>query len=114
MSTDDVKLPELIRGPVKIEWVNLNEGWSGEYDEADPMDDNLLRFDVSMQNPVTLEWEEVPDGSFCTRIPAETPNHILERALVAIMDLIHHDVVTHGRSKRNCEQMSWLCPEDFK
>ena len=38
---------ELIKDRVKVEWVELGEGWWGDYDPDDPMDEELLRFDVS-------------------------------------------------------------------
>ncbi len=109
---DNDKLPELIRGNVKVEWVNLGEGWSGDYDEDDPDDQNLLRFDVSKRGP-DGEWEEVPDASYCTRMPADTDTHILENALLHIMDTIYDDVSNHGKAKRLCESLSWISPKTF-
>ena len=37
---------ELIRGGRKVEWIDIGEGWSGDYDPDDPDDIALLRFDV--------------------------------------------------------------------
>ena len=104
---------ELVRDNVKVEWVNLGEGWDGDYDPDDPEDTNLLRFDVSCRDSINDEWSEVDDGSYCTQMPANTPSKILMLALVEIMDLIYNDIMSVGRSKRICEKMSWLCPEDF-
>ncbi len=100
------KLPELIRGIVKVEWVNLED-----YDPDDPTDVNLLRFDVSKL--VYGEWQPVPDGSFCTRMPAHAPNHILEAALVLILGRVYRDVIEHGKCKDGCEEMSWLSLKSF-
>jgi hypothetical protein len=108
------ELPSLTRHPVKIEFVNLDEGIFGDFDPDDIEDVNLLRFDVSQWNDEHKDWDEVPDGSFCTRLPANTSRVIFERALVTIMNLVYDDIVNTGKSKRNCEQMSWLCPKDFQ
>ena len=53
---------------VKVEWVNMDEGWNGDYNEKDPNDENLLRFDVSVLRDG--RWEEKEDASYCTAFPA--------------------------------------------
>lgn len=53
---------------VKVEWVNLDEGWNGDYNTNDPTDENLLRFDVSVLRDG--KWEEKDDASYCTQFPA--------------------------------------------
>lgn len=108
LSTNEYELPCLIRGKVKVEWVNLDEGNNGDYDPEDPSDENLLRFDVS--HMVNNEWVEVPDGSYCTQMPALCGDNILEAGLKTIMDAIYDDVSAHGRAKRTCEEMSWIAP----
>ena len=105
------KLPELVHAGVKVEWVNLDEGKFGEYDPEDPTDINLLRFDISKL--VDGEWVPVPDGSFCTRMAAHAPNHILEAALVVIWGRVYEDVMAHGKCKDGCEEMSWLSLKSF-
>lgn len=103
--------PSLRRGLVRVDWVNLGEGQDGDFDESDPDDTNLLRFDVFRKEGG--RWTEVPDGSFCTRMPAQTERVVLKRALVHIMDRIHSDVVSSGRAKRACEHLSWISPDNF-
>lgn len=71
---------------VTVEFVELGEGMDGEYDPNDPDDVELLRIDVK----VTVGGREfaVTDGSYCTRVPAETDaavrERILERALGSV------------------------------
>ena len=102
-------LPSIIRGNVRIDWVNLDEGFDGDYDPENPDDVNLLRFDVSMFK--NGEWVEVPDGSYCTQVPAKTDKGTLSRILVSFMNEIYDDVVSVGKAKRTCERLSWTAPD---
>jgi hypothetical protein len=81
-------LPGIIRGNVKIEWVNLGEGFDGDYDPENPDDRNLLRFEVYRNEGI--EWVAIEDGSYCT-----------------LVDAIYDDVSAHGKAKRLCESLSW-------
>ena len=71
---------ELIRGGRKGEWIDIGEGWSGDYNPDDPTDTPLLRFDVLELTKVEglfsdspeLEWEVLDDASYCTQMPADT------------------------------------------
>jgi len=76
---------ELCRGTIKVEWVDLGEGWSGDYNPDDPEDESLLRFDVSEWDN-ELGWIEISDASYCTQMPVDTPKEILQRALELIME----------------------------
>jgi hypothetical protein len=102
---NEQKLPSIIRGNVRIDWVNLGEGFDGDYDADNPDDVNLLRFDVYRHDGA--EWIEVEDGSYCTQVPAHA-NHVTLRQILSIfMDYIHDDIKSVGKSKRKCEQLSW-------
>jgi hypothetical protein len=100
----------LTRGNVRVEWVNLGEGLDGDYDESNPSDVNLLRFDVSKFDG--NEWTEVPDGSYCTQMPANSPHQVLKVGLRMIMDAVYDDVSNTGKAKKICESLSWIKPED--
>lgn len=110
-SVNEYELPSIIRNGVKIDWVNLDEGFDGDYDPENPDDVNLLRFDVSKFDTETNEWTEVEDGSYCTQVPADTNHATLRRILTSFMDYIYDDVVSVGKSKRKCEQLSWTSPD---
>lgn len=104
-SINEHKLPTIIRGNVRIDWVNLHEGFDGDYDPENPDDVNLLRFDVYRHDGA--DWVEVEDGSYCTQIPANANHATLRRVLRSFMDYIYDDVVSVGKAKRKCEQLSW-------
>jgi hypothetical protein len=108
-SINEHKLPTIIRGNVRIDWVNLHEGFDGDYDPENPDDVNLLRFDVYRHDG--HDWVEVEDGSYCTQIPANTNHATLRRILRSFMDYIYDDVVSVGKAKRKCEQLSWTSPD---
>lgn len=102
---NEYDLPCIIRGNVRIEWVNLGEGLDGDYDPENPNDRNLLRFDVyRMENN---EWKDVEDGSYCTMMDVQTPYTVLQEELVHFMNTIHDDISNHGKAKRLCESLSW-------
>jgi len=42
-------MDKLKKGKVIIEWVELGEGWSGDYNSDDPEDEELLRFDAYIE-----------------------------------------------------------------
>ena len=102
---NDSKLPSIIRGNVRIDWVNLGEGFDGDYDPENPDDVNLLRFDVYRNNGI--DWVEVEDGSYCTQVPAKANHATLRRILSSFMDYIYDDITSVGKAKRKCEQLSW-------
>ena len=95
----------------RVEWVNLGEGWSGDYDPDDPEDENLLRFDCYVHNGEI--WEDPGDASYCTRMPANTDPRILRRVIKIILERFADTYAAHSY-KRALEELSWLCPDDFK
>ena len=108
-SKNEYQLPVITRGVVKIEWVNLGEGYDGDYDPENPDDVNLLRFDVSKK--VNGKWTEVEDGSYCTQVPSRTNHDTLRRILTSFMNEIYDDVISVGKAKRACERLSWTAPD---
>ena len=105
ISVNEYDLPMIIRNNVRIDWVNLNEGYDGDYDPSDIADDNLLRFDVYRFDG--NEWTAIEDGSYCTQVVAGTDHQTLVELLIHFMDTIYDDVSKHGKAKRLCEQLSW-------
>jgi len=103
---------ELIIGKVKVEWVNLGEGLSGDYNPDDPEDENLLRFDVSkLENG---EWVEVPDASYCTLFSANASDENKQEGLRILMDNIYEEVRAGHSIKKLCERLSWISPETME
>ncbi len=98
----------LIDDKYKVEWVNLGEGKDGEYDNKDPNDVALLRFDISFNGDV------LQDGSYCTLVPVDTPEHILRKALERIMDAVKDKCVDGDCPKKVLEELSWINPKWFQ
>ena len=93
---------------VAVEWVNLGEGHCGDFDSADPEDENLLRFDVLQQTDG--EWFAVDDSSYCTQVPASTDEPTLAVLLAKLFSEVV-EPVTEGHSiKKLCERLSWIAP----
>lgn len=101
---------EVIYGGIKAEWVDLNEGWEGEYDPSDADDVHFLRFDVLVYR--NDEWVDPGKASYCTRMPANSPPKMLMRALCEIAVQADNERGS-GSLKRRLQELSWLCPEDF-
>ena len=104
---------------IRVELVNLGEGWNGDYNPEDPDDEELLRFDVYYKNPEDkdMDWMEVEDASYCTQLSADASEDILEKAVTAIFKR-YDDVATHiisgGSVKEMGEELSWISAEDFE
>ena len=103
---------ELIRKNIKVEWVDLSEGYFGDWDPDDPEDQSLLRFDISrLENN---EWTEIFDASYCTLFPADSSNQLKSKALKHIMNYIYSNASDGQSIKRDCEKLSWIEPSWFK
>ena len=59
------------RGPVRVAWVCLGEGYNGEYDPKNPEDELLLRFDVAVRDEDIGDF--VTTESRCTCFAAKAP-----------------------------------------
>ncbi len=53
------------RGPVRVAWVCLGEGYNGEYDPRNPEDELLLRFDVAVKDKDTGNFVTVESRRTC-------------------------------------------------
>ena len=104
---------------LRVDWYNAGEGWNGDYDPENPEDDNLLRFDVYVKTDDpswehTGGWEAVEDGSYCTRVPADTDPKELKRLLEIIFENyreVIEDYINNGTSvKKLGESLSWISP----
>ena len=101
-------MPTFTRGRNRVEFENIGEGMSGDYDPTDLTDQALLRFYTERQNDAG-EWEEVPDGSYCTLLPVDTPEEALARAAEPILDALEQP-----SPKRRLEELSRLQPSDLE
>jgi len=98
---------ELIKNNVRVVLhTETNEGYDGEYDSYDAEDSLLYRFDV--ERLVDGEWVAVDDASYCTRLTADLPQNIIQKALGYLMDQLY-SLASEGSSiKKACEYLSWI------
>ena len=108
-------------GLVKVEWTDLGEGYSGDYDPEDLEDEELLRFDVSIHKKLAEEyfpyasgtvddWYDPGDVSYCTTMPTDTPDDILMEGLKFILQEVEGPLKGGRSVKRRCEELSWMSP----
>lgn len=107
-------LPAAIDRNIKVEWTDIGEGLSGDYDPDNPEDISLLRFDVYVVRDG--QWSEVDDASYCTQMPAGTDVETLKRA-AAYLAKKYADVLTDDPDtsvKKLGERLSWISPDWFQ
>src|SRR5512137_1675091 len=103
---------ELIKGIVRVEWQDIGEGFSGDYNPDDPDDEELLRFYVSVFDPELQEWVDVDDASYCTLFRESASDDLKSAALRYIMGVVYDDVVEKRSIKGMCESLSWISSKD--
>jgi hypothetical protein len=81
-------LPMLERGDLRLEWVNIDEGFNGDYDPSDAEDENLLRLDLML----VKSDEQVHNGSVCTQVNATAETSMLESFLLRMMNRIEREI----------------------
>ena len=107
---------EIIKGKIKVEWSDLGEGLSGDYDPNDPNDIPLLRFDVSRMEDFpkdgrNMDWEAIDDASYCTNFPVTASDDLKMKALAYLMGEIYEPAEAGNSIKKLCERLSWISPE---
>lgn len=119
----DVDTPLSVRDDIlRVDWYNAGEGICGDYNPENPQDVNLLRFDVYIAGDAGTEdesddgWREVEDASYCTNIPANTTQEILEESLKYIFSEYREviDQYPYNSLKRLGERLSWISDSDFE
>ena len=103
---------EMIRGTIKVELEDIGEGWDGDYNPDDTEDEPLLRFtflELVDEDFPDGKWKQIEDASYCTQLPATTPEDIQKKALKWLMDNLDRKHV-----KKCCERLSWLKLSDLK
>ncbi len=53
------------RGPVRVTWVCLSEGYNGEFDPTNPEDELLLRFNLFLKDKTSGEWKIAESRRTC-------------------------------------------------
>lgn len=112
-NNDDDELLTLYRDNVCVQWINLNEGETDDYDPSDPSDTNYLRFQVLVkQEDGSDSWEQHDDGSCVTNLPADTNTEDLKRYAETIMDAVYPRIQAGASIKKICEAFSHLPADD--
>lgn len=113
--------------PLRLELEFCDEGWNGTYDADDPEDEPLMRFRLLIR-PFTpsvsghnlgqngraeaVEFEEVPDASYCTRIKATENLSVLEARAAQLLQEFETAYAGEGpatyRPKRLAQVLSWM------
>lgn len=75
------------RGPVRVAWVCLGEGYNGNYDPTNPEDELLLRFDLSVKDGDSGDFETVESRRTCFAEKASTKDK--EAALDILLSRFH-------------------------
>lgn len=101
-------MDKLQKGNVVIEWVELGEGWCGDYDPNDPDDVEMLRFDAYIAGH---EWEDgYPTYSYCTSFPVSSSPEVREAGLKYLMEHLYEPMSKGERCRHLAEEMSWINP----
>lgn len=107
-----INVDSLIKDRVRVDWVELGEGWSGDWNPDDPDDEELLRFDVYWLDD-NGEWVDPGDVSYCTGFPASATAEQREKGLRILMDAFYEPMMAGYSGKKIGERMSWICLEDL-
>ena len=92
---------------IKIDLNDIGEGINGDYDPEDLDDEPLLRITCYTRNGDD-EWEQIPNGSACTQINANTTPEFLDRFLKFAMRRIAATVRRGLSIKHIIEDLSWV------
>jgi hypothetical protein len=104
--TKQVDSDYLKKGRVVIEWVELGEGFSGDYDPDDPNDEELLRFDAYINNH---EWEDdYPTYSYCTYFPVSATPEQRRAGLEYLMEHLYEPMSKREWCRSEAERLSWI------
>ena len=101
---------------IRVELVNIGEGYNGNYNPKDPEDEELIRFDVYYKKPDEKDWMEVDDASYCTYLPVNSDEDVLEKAVTAIFNRYNDEadhILSGGSVKKMGEELSWISPDNF-
>ena len=99
-------MDKLVKGKVVIEWVELGEGWHGDYNPDDPDDDELLRFDAYIENH---EWQDdYPTYSYCTSFPANATPEERRAGLEYLMEHLYPFMSKNKWCRSEAEHLSWI------
>jgi len=113
---DEMVEPDVSIGDIRVTFEYVGEGLSGDY-TGEEDDVPLMRFytwkkeyvdepNIGTEHP-DWEWGEVEDGSYCTRIPVDTPNDVLNEMALIILDRMI-EAIENDDVRGTGEELSWI------
>lgn len=101
------------KGPVRVAWVCLGEGYNGDYDPKNPEDELLLRFDVAVKNENIGSFVTVE--SRCTCFAANAPDKAKEEALDILLDCFHTAYTNEPRQRLSslADTLSYISADTY-
>ena len=102
------------RGPVRVAWVCLGEGYNGEYDPKNPEDELLLRFDVAVKDEDMGDF--VTTESRCTCFAANAPTKDKKAALDVLLDHFHNAYTSQPRRCMSslADRLSYISADTYR
>ena len=97
----------VVSGNWKVELVDIGEGLCGDYNENDPEDIPLLRFDMYSRENSKSPWEVPNDSSYCTRVSADITAKQRKQVLSLLISEVE-DLAWDWNVKKLCERLSWI------
>lgn len=98
---------------IMVRFVDLGEGYDGDFNPQDPYDERLLRFDV-LTREGKGDWEDVPGGSYCTSLPVDLPEEPTRLALKLILETVKPWIQRGESIKGLCDKLSGIDPTWLK
>jgi len=74
--------------------------------EVDMNETPMYRFYVSRL--VDGDWKDVDDASYCTLVPIDTPDEVVDKLAAYIMQQVGERVRNGDSIKKLCERLSWI------
>jgi len=115
---NDFEPVQLIQGNVMVEWNWVGQGLSGGYQEEDPGDIPMLSFTICScpcLDTSCRHWEPIPNASYGTQIPLDTPRAVLKRLAQKIMDRVYDEIQAGHPITNLCQDLSHIrnegCPQ---
>ena len=81
------------RGPIRVTWVCLSEGYNGEYDPTNPEDELLLRFNLFLKDETSGDWRLAESRLTCFAAKVSVKDQ--EAALDILLDRFYDAYANH-------------------
>ena len=97
----------VVSGNWRVDLVDIGEGLNGDWQEDDPNDMPLLRFDMYSRKNSRSPWTEVSDSSYCTLVHADISGKQRKDVLTKLIEEVE-DCSWDESVKKRCERLSHI------